>query len=630
MAMASDADVMAWVKDYLGNPEVLTLLHNAQHDLPMLAQAGIVPARWVDTMLMANLLQNLPKGLKALAYRLCGMTMQSYSSLVDPITEARTLDYMGRVMAWKWPKPPTMRVLESRGWREKQPWSMHTVAKSIINSWAKGTIRGRAVFDRWHDNPNRHQAEAILGKLEAATLADVDFETVLHYACRDADATRRVYPILNTRIADANLQGPLDRDYSIVPMIIAMEKVGLQVDTNHMEELGESYAKRKLEVIDEIAAMFMRYIDPASHDQVRDLLFNQLGLKPKWRTKGGSLSTNQEVLETIEQDHPVVPLILKYRELDKMQGTFVGGVLSNCARHTDHRCHTRLSMIRVLTGRLAAKEPNLLAFPQPDRSPEGKPLRDGFTTDADKVYLSGDYSQIELRVLAHMSQEPTMMEVFHSGGDIHRETAAVVFKVTPAQVTSEQRYAVKTVNFGIPYGITAPGLFRFLGAKGYTKKDCSRLIDDWFNRFDKVAAYMESVRAFARRHGYVADMFGRRRLIPEVRSAHEFVREAGLRQACNLPIQSGAGGIIKEAMGQLVPFYELLQRQDLYTWPLLQIHDDLLWETLRSILPWAVPVIKEVMESCVTLSVPVIVDFKVGNTWGTMEKYGSVTTTIGS
>jgi DNA polymerase-1 len=244
------------------------------------------------------------------------------------------------------------------------------------------------------------------------------------------------------------------------------------------------------------------------------------------------------------------------------------------------------------------------------------------------VFVSGDYSQIELRVLAHVSQEPTMIEVFNSGGDIHNEMAAIVFKVLSELVSQAQRYAVKKVNFGIPYGITASGLFKFLGPVGWTLKDCERLIADWFYRFSQVAAYMDRTRTFARRHRYVEDMFGRRRLIPEVLSAHQFVREAGLRQAGNQPIQTGANSILKEAMAQLVPIYKRLQQDGHYIWPLLPIHDDLLWEMDESIITWAIPVIKAIMENClnymdppVPFSVPLVVDFKVGKRWGSMEKW---------
>lgn len=212
------------------------------------------------------------------------------------------------------------------------------------------------------------------------------------------------------------------------------------------------------------------------------------------------------------------------------------------------------------------------------------------------------------------------MEVFRNGGDIHREMAALVYKIPAALVSSEQRAAVKKVNFGIPYGITDAGLHKFLEPEGWSRRACTKLIDEWFARFSKVAVFMNNTRTFARRHRYVEDMFGRRRLIPEVLSAHQFVREAGLRQAGNQPIQTGANSILKEAMGLLVPIYKQLQREGNYIWPLLPIHDDILWEVDEAIIPWVIPLIKSVMEGCVTLDVPIVVDFKVGKRWGSMEK----------
>jgi DNA polymerase-1 len=192
-------------------------------------------------------------------------------------------------------------------------------------------------------------------------------------------------------------------------------------------------------------------------------------------------------------------------------------------------------------------------------------------------------------------------------------------------VNDAQRYAVKKVNFGIPYGITEAGLFKFLEPDGWTKRACAVLIDNWFARFSQVAAFMDRTRTFARRHRYVEDMFGRRRPIPEVLSAHQFVREAGLRQAGNQPIQTGANSILKESMAQLTPIYKQLQQEGHYIWPLLPIHDELLWVMDEPIVTWVVPLIKSIMENClerigVPFSVPLVVDFKVGKRWGSMEK----------
>jgi len=621
---AGRSDGVSWLRDKVKNPDILVVLHNAQHDLPMLAQVGIIPARWTDTMLMANLLGDLPKGLKALAFRLAHMTMHSYSEMVDPITTERAIQYLARVMQFKWPKPPKIQTIDEGEYRWKQPWSAHTMAKSILNSVAAGTCDDP--YKRWHEYPSRGLIEGVVGKLVAATIADVDPKTAIYYACRDADATLRVYHHLNPRIQAANQLSVLDRDCRVVPMVADMERCGMAVDQPHFMQLGDEYEKRKWGVVEKIEALVGYKVNPGSSDQVADLLFKRLGLKPKWRTKDGADSTNAAVLEVLEGSHPVVPLIMEYRELDKMRGTFVEGVLDNCQRWADGRCRTHLLMIRASTGRFAAKGPNLLAFPQEDRSTEGKALRDGFVAGPGRVFVSGDYSQIELRVLAHVSQEPTMIEVFRSGGDIHQEMAAQIYKIPADLVNSEQRNAVKKVNFGIPYGITEAGLYKFLGPQGWSKKACERLINDWFSRFSAVAGFMDRTRIFARRHRYVEDMFGRRRLIPEVLSAHQFVREAGLRQAGNQPIQTGANSILKEAMAQLVPIYKQLQREGHYIWPLLPIHDDLLWEMDRSIVTWAIPLIKSIMEGCLDtigmpFSVPIVVDFKVGERWGSMEKW---------
>lgn len=618
---ADNTGALEWLRSWLG-PDTLVVLHNAQHDLPMLAQAGVYPPRWTDTMFMANLLQDVPKGLKALAFRLCYMRMNSYSSLVDPITEERALGYLARVAQYKWKRPEPEQILENGEYRLKQPWAMHTVAKSILSAYARGNCKGYDLYKRWHGNPNRFMAEDIFGPLEAATIADVDPATAVYYGCQDADATLRVYYQLYPRISMANLIGPLERDCRAVPMVVDMRASGMAVDIPHLIELGESYEDRKLKVIEEIKDLVGVRICPGSAPQVADLLFNRLGLKPKRRTGTGKNSTDESVLELLKDKHKAVPLILEYRRLDKDKGTFVDGVLESCRRSSDKkRCHTDISLIRTATGRFAASNPNLLAFPQEDRSEEGKALRDSFVAADGHVFLSGDWSQIELRVLADQSNEPTMQDLFWNGIDIHLGMAAKVHKIPLDQVTAKQRYGVKKVNFGIPYGITILGLFKFLEPEGWDKKGCERLIDEWFENFPAVYSYMSGIHQFARRYGYVVDFCGRRRLIPEVRSVHQFVREAGLRQAGNMPIQTGANSILKEAMGQLVPIYKHLRGKGHYIAPLLPIHDDLLWEIDASILPWFVPTVKAVMENCVTLSVPLVVDFKVGTKWGSMEKY---------
>jgi DNA polymerase I-like protein with 3'-5' exonuclease and polymerase domains len=617
---ASNASVVEWLLELFSSPDILVILHNAQHDLPMLAQVGIHPARWTDTMLMANLLQDKPKGLKALAYRLCNMPMTTYKELVDPITQARAEAYLKRVAEFKWPKPQQVEVFDNGKRRWKQPWSMHTVAKAAINRGLKG---GEVdYYSTWHRNQNRLQVESVFGELEAATIADVDFQKALHYACRDADATYRIYPYLWREICEQELEGPLARDCGVVPMIVDMEQTGIGVDIEYYKSLVQRYTESRDAEAKAVESILGRPFDVGSADQVRELLFHELCFRSKFRTKGGKESTSQEVLEALEGEHPIVDHILKYREYDKMRSAFAEGVLKNALRHSDRRCRTHISMIRVVTGRLASKEPNLLAFPQPARSEEGKPLRDGFVAKDGCVFLSGDYSQIELRVLAHESKEPTMIQIFQEGGDIHRATAAEVFEVEVEDVTDQQRYPIKTVNFGIPYGITSLGLSRQLlkmGLQGWTVKACDKLIAKWFARFEHVAGYMSRTQSTARRYERVWDLYGRQRLIPEVRSAWDWVRLAGLRQAGNAPIQMGAQSIMKEAMRRLVPIYQDLSKQ-YYIKPLLQIHDDLLWEVQEEALPILVPIIKTVMEHCTQLAVPLAVDFATGRKWGSMEK----------
>ena len=289
-----------------------------------------------------------------------------------------------------------------------------------------------------------------------------------------------------------------------------------------------------------------------------------------------------------------------------------------------NRLHTDLSMTRTETGRLASSRPNLMNIPT--RSKDGQRIRQGFIAAPGTSLLSIDYSGIEMRVAAHLSQDPYMMSIFWNDQDIHTMTARRMFqKPEPEPIDDKkERYPAKRTGFGVLYGITAAGLmdvFFHDGVTTFSEGDCEQFIEDWFGTFPGVSVWIDSVRAEARRTGMVRDMFGRVRYTPEVYSALEYVRDAGLRQAVNAPIQSGAQGIIKEAMKRLVPVYRLWQQVGFYVKPLMQIHDELMFEVEDWALPYVIPWIKEVMVEAVELSVPVKVDAEVGKNWGDMVKW---------
>jgi uracil-DNA glycosylase family 4 len=582
----------------------ILILHNAQHDLQQLAQVGIYPKRWWDTMLMANLLQDLPRGLKALAYRLCGMKMRDYQDVVSPYTQIRCLEWVERAKAISWPKQVGSQ-------------SLNTLLKRATTDYNKNP--GLDLLKRITSWADYGLASELIGPLEEATIADVDPEEATFYGCQDADATMRIFPILKARIEAEGLMQALEIDQRAVPMVMQMEQTGMGLDEQHIIELGAGYAAEREKVSLDIQAEVGYNINVGSPEQVSELLFDRLGLPPGKKTKGGKhYTTDDDILKLLKDRHPLVPKIIKYREMQIMEKNFVEGVLENYYRSGDGRVHPELSMISVVTGRFASYNPNLLAFPAPTHSAEGGPLRDSFVAGEGHSFVSFDYSQIELRLMAHLSQEPAMLAIFNAGGDIHRDIAGEVFRKPPHLITDEERFEAKTVNFGIPYGMTAKKLYEAVGPRGRTLEWCAEFIESWLNRFSKIRDMMADFHQQARRYQFVRDLTGRKRLVPEVRSCHYWIREAGLRQAGNAPIQMGAGSIMKEAMGNLYDVVALFHGM-FYCKALLQIHDDLLFEIGDGGLYMAVPFIKGIMEKSMELSIPTPVDVKCGKRWGSMH-----------
>jgi uracil-DNA glycosylase family 4 len=605
-----------WLKERLENPANLTVFHFSQHDLPILRNLGIRPARFTDTFLMANLLQNVPRGLKALAYRLCGMDMLDYSDMIYPYTQSKVRSYLEEAVQYQWPTPDPEQKREKDGsWRIVQPQDMTRKIKSILKK------EGVDLWDWWRKTGGTEVVEEALGGLGPATIADVPFSVAMRYASRDPDATLRVFHQLYPRIISEGLKDVLERDIREVPYVVMIEEAGAPVDTEYFRKLGEEFQDRCFTVENRLQGRIGYWINPGSDDQASKLLFTRLGMKPIKRTKGGGFSTDNSVLERLKGSNSVIDDIIEYRQFETLKSSFVDVILREVR---EGRIYSRWSMGTVETGRLSCKDPiNLMAIPV--RTMEGRRVRDGFVARPGCSFLSADYSQIEMRVVAHDSQDEVMMGIFRRNADIHVETACAAFQLPPGEIDEmEHRYPAKRVGFGVLNDISPSGLLRELevgGAKGWTEGRCQDFIERWFSIYSGVKLYMEEKRVEARRTREVRDMFGRKRLVPEVISAHFWIREAGTRQAANAPIQMGAQGIIKQAMGDLVPTIEEFNQQGSIFIPWAQIHDDLPFEVEDDILPIVAPIIKSTMENAVELDVPITVDLKVGKRWGSMEKY---------
>ena len=625
--LATNTEALAAFAKLVADPKQTTVLHNALYDLPVLAQMGIHPAKVVDTMVGAYNLQRLPQGLKALAYRLCGMEMGTYAEQVAPATREKAVAYLEDVrnegMRGHWPTPEAVLTWDKGEPHIKQPQPIEKKAARILKDVEE---KGVDPWERWHSidlDEGRGIVEAELGPMVPGYLSDIPLEQAVRYAAQDADATLRVWPLIRDMLTDAELGDVFNTDVATIPIISDMMTTGMLVDKPQLAEFSAELGKEMTRLQGEISShIHGAYINPDSPKQVSELLFGTLKLRPGKKTKGGAYySTDDEIIGGLKGAHPVVAPILKYREYSKVKGTYTDPLQLQADKNS--RVHTTLRNTRTATGRLSSADPNQQNVPV--RTELGRRVRKAFLASPGCVLLSQDYSQIEMRVEAHVSQDREMIGVFLRDEDIHTFTAARMFGIRAEDVLEkEHRYPAKRVGFGVLFHIGVEHLLALLeeyGCEGWDAQSVQRLIDEWFLLYSGVAAHLQGVYREARRYGHVRDLFGRMRLVPEVKSAHQRIIQAGERQAGNMPAQGGAQGIIKKAMAALIPLYRQLQAEGEVCSPLIQIHDDLIFEVGKDVLPLVAPLFASVMESAVRLRVPTKVETKVGLNWATMEKY---------
>jgi DNA polymerase-1 len=401
----------------------------------------------------------------------------------------------------------------------------------------------------------------------------------------------------------AELYGAMERP--LIGVLRDMETDGFPVDPAVLRELGEDMDRK----LNGLTARIHKYAgEPFNINSTRQLgevLFVKLGL-PVVKNKKTGWSTDIEVLETLEDRHPIVPLIMEYRQLSKLKGTYIDGLLPLVGG--DGRIRTRFVQTGTSTGRLSSAEPNLQNIPV--RLPEGRQIRRAFVAGGPgRTLVDADYSQIELRVLAHMADDPGLIAAFLQGDDIHRRTASQVFGVPLDEVTAEMRGSAKAVNFGIIYGISDFGLSRQLGI---SRAQAGRYIDKYLNAYSGVRAFMERTLALGRERGYVETLFHRRRAVPGLTSGNYAVRSAAERMAMNAPIQGTAADIIKLAM---IAVHQALERRDLDARLILQVHDELIVDAPAEVVQEVARLMKSVMEGIVSLKVPLITDVSAASNW---------------
>jgi DNA polymerase-1 len=405
-----------------------------------------------------------------------------------------------------------------------------------------------------------------------------------------------------------------DMELPLVPILAEMELCGIAVDTGQLQVLSRELHDRIVALESEVHDIAGHTFNIGSTQQLATLLYDDLGLAAGRRTKTGR-STDADSLESLRGEHPVVDLVLEWRQLTKLKGTYVDALPLLVER--DGRVHTSFNQTVAATGRLSSSDPNLQNVPV--RTDWGQRVRRAFVADdAEHLLISADYSQIELRVLAHVTNDTDLVEAFRRGEDIHTRTAAEVGGVELSAVTPVMRRNAKVVNFGVLYGLSDFGLAR---DTGMSKEDARVFITAYFEKFGAVANYLEQIRNFAREWGYVETLFGRRRYIPDIRAANQGIRRAAERMAVNMPIQGTAADIMKLAM---IRADKALHDARMRTRLLLQVHDELVLEAPRTEVDALAPLLREAMGAAATLTVPLDVDVKVGENWRDMKLLASV------
>jgi DNA polymerase I len=448
----------------------------------------------------------------------------------------------------------------------------------------------------------------LCGKGRAAIPFDqCPIEAARDYSCEDADITLRLRRVFEPQLESYELTRLFDGvEIPLVDVLAEMEWTGITIDLPWFLSLKQRFQAERESVEKRIYEVAGTEFNINSNIQLRDVLFGKLNLPVSKRTSTGP-STDASVLkELAEEGHELPVLLMEYRELSKLENTYLDA-LPRLVNPQTGRLHTSFNQTVASTGRLSSSDPNLQNIPI--RRELGRDIRRGFVPREGWLLLAADYSQIELRLLAHLSRDPAFVEAFQAGGDIHRQTAALIFEVPVAAVTSTMRARAKTINFATIYGQGAHALSRQLDIE---HSEAREFISRYFERFKGVRNYLDSMVAFAREHGYVQTIFGRRRYIPELRERNFNIRAFGERTAANSPIQGSAADLIKIAM---IRIDDALRRRQLESKMLLQVHDELVFEVPPAELETVSEMVKHEMEHAAELSVPLVVDLGVGKNW---------------
>ena len=453
--------------------------------------------------------------------------------------------------------------------------------------------------------------ESLIGKKgkKQGNMRDVPLEIIKEYAAEDADVTLQLRQVFEPRLKETGTEKLFrEIEMPLVPVLAAMEAEGVKIDTKTLARFGEELSVDIALMEREIYEMAGMEFNIASPKQLGEVLFERLKLssKPK-KTKTGQYSTGEDVLAKLAYRHPIVEKILEYRSLTKLKSTYVDS-LPKLVAERDGRIHTSYNQAVAATGRLSSNNPNLQNIPI--RTERGREIRKAFVPrNKDYILLAADYSQIELRIIAHLSKDKAMIEAFRKGLDVHAATASRVYGVPVEQVSKEMRRHAKTVNFGIIYGISAFGLSERLKIP---RREAAEIIQSYFEKYPGIHQYMEKTIAFAREHGYVETLLGRRRYLNDIRSANSVVRSYAERNAINAPIQGSSADMIKIAM---IRIFNEMQHRNMKSKMILQVHDELVFDAHKEEVEALKILVNDKMKNALPLDVPVIVDINTGENW---------------
>lgn len=649
--------------DYNNGQRPKVVFHGSLHDLSIFPALGIEvnDLDFDDTQVMAYLLQLEPRGLKPNCVRHCGMKMQSFDDIMGDaanelaigyataLFEVEQYDYDERQqfefeMINQTPlvdkNTGEVKLDKEGNVKYRKTTVLPNVPKTRLHRATERILRSKNPRKLWDDQLPDIQVDAYnrLGEMPEATLDHVSYESALQYACRDSDGTCRLEPELSKRVDAAGLRRVYNLEIGTYPLIARMHKVGIKPHLPTFATLSDALRIHIAELQEKIEqAVGKPGFNANSGDQVADYLFGELALPPYKMTSEGRPSTNDKILEALEREfgatYPVISDFRSYRETFKLKNTFVDRIPDFVNRYPyDGRIHATFRTTTVITGRLSASDPNILALPKHGYFAPIFQL--GFVAEPGHLIGTWDQSQIELRVLAHLSQDPYMLKVFRGEirrpdgklVDLHSALAERIFGVKPElQDDSLHRLPAKAINFGIPMGMTAQGLMVELRKNGVmvSLEETQGWLDETLKLYKGVKQYQLNKIAEARRFGFVTCMSGRRRYIGGIRSWDEYTRAEAERFAFSTPIQEGAQTVMKTAEYHVWNDVILpLQREGHWIEPLVQIHDDLKLEFEEGLKDMMDPLMSWAMtETFEGLSVPLKTDGKFGPNWGELTKY---------